>query len=131
MYLSMGALLVSGAWLLQGRRAQKRRRDSTATFEHPLGATTSAAGRNRAAICPPSKRRQPLAARNPADRRWVLFSKAVTFPWTPYFHDAYAPRMASAATAAGPSRLYQTSLAACHHGRSHPEDLSYNPVSDG
>jgi hypothetical protein len=21
----------------------------------------------------------------------VLFSKAVTFPWTPYFHDAYAP----------------------------------------
>ena len=68
----------------------KTRRDSTATFEHPLGATTSAAGRNRAAIGPSSRRRQPLAARNPADRRSVLFSKAVTFPWTPHFHDAYA-----------------------------------------
>jgi hypothetical protein len=26
-----------------------------------------------------------------AHRRSVLFSKAVTCPWTPYFHDAFAP----------------------------------------
>ncbi len=64
--------------------------DSTATYRYYLGAPTSAAGRNRASICPPSKSRQPPAARNPADRRWVLFSKAVTCPWTPYFDDAYA-----------------------------------------
>jgi len=44
------------------------RRDSTATFEQPLGATTSAAWRNRAATRPSSRRDQPHAAQDSADR---------------------------------------------------------------
>ena len=58
--------------------------------EHALRAPTSAAGRNRAASRTPSRGDKPLAARNPSDRRQMLFSEAVTCSWTPYFHDAYA-----------------------------------------
>jgi len=68
----------------------RTRRDSTATSEHSLGAPTSVPGRNRATARPPSRRKQPPAARNSPDRRRMLFSQAVTCSWTPYFHDAYA-----------------------------------------
>jgi hypothetical protein len=44
--------------------------------KHPLGATTSAARRNRAATQPPSRRNQPRAARNSADCRPTLLAHA-------------------------------------------------------